>query len=88
MAVVTSEQAYIANVTLHQLKEATNSNTHIGELLNTQANDQVFANIEQSIESIMPSVLRSKGQLPVTEEDGRYVGVLQKEQLAKLLDGM
>lgn len=88
MAVVTSEQAYIANVTLHQLKEATNSNAHIGELLNTQAHDQVFANLEQSIESIMPSVLGSKGQLPVTEQDGRYVGVLQKEQLAKLLDGM
>lgn len=88
IAVVASNQKYIGNITLHQLEGIADLNVHINELLNEQNTQQVLVDIEQSIESIMPTVLGNKGILPVIDQDGGYVGVLQKEQLAKLLDGV
>lgn len=90
MAVLTSSQKYIGNITQHQLNEALylNANGFLSDLVKAQTDEQAIAVIDQSLESIMPKVLNNSFALPVIDIDGRYIGVLDKTQLAKLLDGI
>ena len=90
MAVLTSSQKYIGNVTQSQLNEAIylNTNGFLSDVVKNQTDEQAMAFIDQSLESITPKVLSSNVALPVIDLEGRYIGLLGKTQLAKLLDGM